>query len=484
MKILFISSEVAPFAKTGGLGDVGGALPRALRAAGHDVRVVLPFYARVAEGNFDIQRAFGSLEHRLGPHRLSFSTLESTIPGTDVPVYFVHCPTLYGRRGIYTQDADEHLRFAMLGWGALRIAQQLRFAPDIVHVNDWQSALVPVTLRSVLAWDRLFEQTRTVLTLHNVGHQGTFGAHVLPELGLEAARDLFHQDQLAQGKLSFLLTGILHANAITTVSPTYAKEITTPEHGVGLDGFLRGRSDVLFGILNGIDDEVWNPRRDPYLRHHFSAGALAGKLRCSLELSEATGLPHRPGVPRIGIVSRLTWQKGLDLCFSVLPRLLARRDVQLVVLGSGEPKYEDFFARLARAAPRQVAFANKFSEPLAHLIEAGSDMFLMPSRYEPCGLNQMYSLAYGTPPIVHATGGLVDTVRLFDRRTGRGNGFVFEHFDEHGLWWALDYALSCFEDRAAWSRLVHNGMTEDFSWSHRVREYVDLYRKLVPGASS
>lgn len=482
LRVLFVSSEVAPFAKTGGLGDVGGALPRALAAAGHDVRVVCPFYARVAEGGHAVRPTWGALEHTLGPHRFAFTTLEARLPQSDVPVYFVHCPPLYGRPSIYTSDPDEHLRFALLGWAALRIAQQLRFAPDVVHVNDWQTSLVPVTLRSVLAWDRLFAGTRTVLTLHNVGHQGTFGAHVLPELGLEPARSMFHQDQLAEGRLSFLLTGILHANAITTVSPTYAREITTPEHGVGMDGFLRGRADVLFGILNGIDRDVWTPERDPYLEHHFSAASLGGKQRCAEQLSQKVGLPHRPGVPRIGMVSRLTWQKGLDLCFDVLPRLLARRDVQLVVLGSGERKYEDFFAHLARAAPHRVAFANKFSEPLAHLIEAGSDMFLMPSRYEPCGLNQMYSLAYGTPPIVHKTGGLADTVRLFDRRTSRGNGFVFDHFDANGLWWALDYALGLFEDRAAWARLIQNGMAEDFTWDRRVAEYVALYRMLVPEA--
>ena len=479
MKILFLCSEVAPFAKTGGLGDVGGALPRALRAQGHDVRVVVPFYARVAESGHTFEKRF-ALEQQLGPNRIHFSVLEAPLPGSDVPVYFVHCPTLYGRRSIYTADADEHLRFALLGWAGLRIAQQLRFAPDIVHVNDWQTALVPLTLRAVLKWDRLFEQARTVLTIHNLGHQGTFGAAVLPELGLEPARDMFHQDQLSEGRLSFLLTGILYANAITTVSPTYAREITTPEHGVGLDGFLRGRSDVLRGILNGIDDTVWNPRTDPYLRHHYSVDDLKGKEACARELSEATGLPHRPGVPRIGLVSRLTWQKGLDLCFGVLPRMLAKHDVQLVVLGSGEAKYEQLFRRLAQAAPKRVAFANTFSEKLAHLIEAGSDMFLMPSRYEPCGLNQMYSLAYGTPPIVHATGGLADTVRLFDRETGRGNGFAFEHFDETGLTWALEYALTCFRDRAAWSQLVRNGMREDFSWTKRVGEYEDLYRKLVP----
>lgn len=396
-----------------------------------------------------------------------------------MPVYFVHCPALFDRPGIYTEDADEHIRFAMLSWAALRIAQQLRFVPDIVHANDWQSALLPLMLRSVFAWDRMFHGTRTVLTIHNIGHQGTFGAHVLPELGLSEAASMFHQDQLHEGRLSFLLTGILHANAITTVSPTYAAEITTPEHGVGLDAFLRARRDVLFGILNGIDDELWSPERDPHLPFHYSADDLTGKEECKRLLLRTMGLPYRKGVPVFGIVSRLAWQKGFDLCFDVLPALLAQRDVQLVVLGSGEPKYEELFARLAQLARHKVAFKNAFSEPLAHLIEAGSDLFLMPSRYEPCGLNQMYSLAYGTPPIVHKTGGLADTVRLWDPRTGSGNGFVFDHFDAPGLTWAVRYALEQWGDRAAWRRLQQNGMREDFGWGRRVLEYEALYSKLV-----
>jgi starch synthase len=480
MRVLFVSAEVAPFAKTGGLGDVSSALPKALRAAGHDVRVVLPHYRRVRENGHAPEVAIPPIELQLGPRRFTFTTLASTLPGTDVPAYFVHCPQLYDRPGIYTQDDDEHVRFALLGWAALRIAQQLRFAPDIVHVNDWQTALVPMKLRTLFAWDRLFESTRTVLTIHNIGHQGTFGADVLPELGMSETASSFHQDHLREGRLSFLLSGILYANAITTVSPTYAAEITTPEHGVGLDGFLRGRRDVLFGILNGIDEHEWSPERDAHLPARYSVEDLRGKAENKLALLRAVGLPYRRGVPLFGIVSRLAWQKGFDLFFDVLPALLAQRDVQLVVLGSGEPKYAEFFGRLARLAPHRVAFRNTFSEPLAHLIEAGSDLFLMPSRYEPCGLNQMYSLAYGTPPIVHKTGGLADTVKLWDPRTGRGNGFVFDHFDARGLTWAIRYALDQWGDRAAWRRLQLNGMREDFSWTRRVREYEQLYARLCP----
>lgn len=479
MRVLFVSSEVAPFAKTGGLGDVSAALPKALRARGHDVRIVLPYYRRVREGGHEVEVAVPPIELSLGPRRFSFTTLTATLPATDVPVYFVHCPALYDRPSIYTQDGDEHVRFALLGWAALRIAQQLRFAPDIVHVNDWPTALVPLTMKTLFAWDRLFERARTVLTIHNIGHQGTFAAAVLPELGLTEVASHFHQDQLREGRLSFLLTGILYANAITTVSPTYAREITTPEHGAGLDPFLRARRDVLFGILNGIDESVWSPERDPLIPFHYSADDPSGKEENKALLLRTVGLPYRRGVPLFGIVSRLAWQKGFDLCFDVLPALLAQREVQLVVLGSGEPKYEELFARLARLAPHKVAFRNAFSEPLAHLIEAGSDLFLMPSRYEPCGLNQMYSLVYGTPPIVHKTGGLADTVRLWDPATRTGNGFVFDHFDARGLTWAIRYALDQWGDRDGWRRLMRNGMAEDFGWSRRVREYEELYAKLA-----
>lgn len=479
MKILFVSAEVAPFAKTGGLGDVGAALPRALRAAGHDVRIVMPCYRRILEGNYRLRMLFPPITISVGPARLSFETLEATLPGSDVPVYLVRCPRLYDRPNIYTGDGDEHLRFAQLNWAALRIAQQLGFAPDIVHANDWQTGLLPLMLKTVFAWDRLFENTRTVLTIHNIGHQGSFAASAIGDVGLGMVASSFHQEQLAAGRMSFMLTGILYANAITTVSPTYAREIQTPEHGVGLDGFLRARRDVLFGVLNGIDETEWSPETDRHLPHRYSVDDMTGKAANKDALLTELRLPRRPGVPLIGMVTRLAWQKGLDLCFEALPALFMQRDVQLVVLGSGEPKYEAFFGELARRLPNRVRFINRFSEPLAHLIEAGSDMFLMPSRYEPCGLNQMYSLAYGTPPIVHRTGSLADTVSQWNPTTGEGNGFVFDHFDARGLKWALGAAVDAYRAGRGWSRLVQNGMRAKLGWSHRVPEYEHLYKAIA-----
>ncbi len=485
MNILFVSSEAAPFAKSGGLADISAALPRHLHARGHDVRLFLPMYPRVLGEGRSFETVVREASVELGPHRVIFSVHSTLMPGTSMRVYFVRCPALFDRPSLYTQDPDEHIRFALLSWAALVACQYMGFAPQIVHVNDWQTALIPLILKRAFAWDRLFERTRTVLTIHNIGHQGTFPARVLPETGLGGAASDFHQDQLREGRLGFLLTGILYANAITTVSPTYAREIQTPEHGVGLDAFLRQRNDVFFGILNGIDEREWNPEHDVHLPRRYSADDLGGKEVCKAELLRAAGLPYRADVPLVGVVSRLVWQKGFDLCESVLPALLRRRAFQLIALGTGEPRYEELFRRLGREFPRQVAYRGGFSEPLAHHIEAGSDLFLMPSRYEPCGLNQMYSLRYGTPPIVHRTGGLADTVWQFDARTGKGTGFVFEHFDETGLAWALQRALDVWGDgrgetRARWRALQQSGMRLPFGWDHRVGEYETLYRRVAP----
>lgn len=487
MKILFASSEVAPFAKTGGLGDVSAALPRQLHALGHDVRVVVPMYARVQGRGRTFAEVVPEIVFPLGDHVVRVSILSATLPDSEVPVYFVRCPSLYDRANIYDTAGDEHLRFAVLNWAALKLCQHLGFAPDIVHCNDWQTSLIPLLLRTLFAWDRLFAGTRTVLTIHNLGHQGTFAADQLAQTGLASVADRLHQDQLREGRFGFLLTGILYANAITTVSPTYAREILDPAHGVGLDGFLRGRADVLRGILNGIDEAEWNPETDPHIPQTYSADTLEGKERCKSELLAAARLPYRADLPLVGVVSRLAWQKGFDLCEEVLPGMLERRRFQLVVLGTGEPRYEEFFRRLVLAFPRQVAYLPAFSEKLAHGIEAGADLFLMPSRYEPCGLNQMYSLRYGTVPVVHRTGGLADTVWNFDAATGRGTGFAFEHFDAAGLSWALNRALDLWGDgagpeRERWRQLQRNGMRLLLGWPHRIGEYVSLYRLVAPEA--
>jgi len=487
MRILFVASELAPLAKTGGLGDVCAALPRTLADLGHDVRVVVPLYSRVRESQREFATVVPEIEITLGDKRVRFSIASAPLPGTTLPVHFVHCPSLYDRPSIYTNDTDEHLRFAVLQWAAIKLCQHTGFSPQIVHCNDWQTALLPLMLKTVVAWDRLFAGARSVLTIHNVGYQGAFPAAALPDTGLLDVADRLHQEQLRAGVLNCLLTGILHADAITAVSPSYALEIQTEEHGAGMDRFLRARAATVYGILNGIDDAEWSPERDRFIAQRYSLDDLDGKERNKQELMRAVDLPYDPAAPVIGIVSRLVAQKGFDLCFDVLPHLLAATRVRLVVLGRGAAKYEGFFSRLARAWPEQVAFRRGFSDPLAHAIEAGADLFLMPSRYEPCGLNQMYSLRYGTVPVVHRTGGLADTVRLWHGEGSNGNGFVFDHFDVEGLRWALRYALATWGDgrgrqREIWREIQRNGMVEDFSWKSRIGDYVRLYERLLAPA--
>jgi starch synthase len=484
MNILFASSEVAPFAKSGGLGDVSAALPRALHLEGHDVRVILPMYPRVLVPGRTFTEVVRDVWVELGDVKVKFSLFESLLPGTRVPVYFVNCPGLFDRPSLYGNGPDEHLRFGLLCWAAFKLCQHLQFSPDIMHLNDWQTGLVPLLLKTRFSWDRLFANTKTVLTIHNLGHQGTFPASVLPQTGLGDSPHLFHQEHLREGRLGFLATGLLYANAITTVSPTYAREIQTPAHGVGLDAILRARSDALTGILNGIDEDEWDPAHDRYLPATFSAEALDGKEQNKRALLDASRLPYRREVPVFALVSRLVWQKGIDLCMSVLPNLLRHHRFQLVVLGKGEHKYEEFFRLLSRAFPQKVHYDSAFSEPRAHLVEAGADVFLMPSRYEPCGLNQMYSLRYGTVPIVHKTGGLADTVWPFSPRSGRGTGFVFEHFDESGFSWAVRHALEVWgsgtgEARSRWEGLQRNGMHLPLGWRHRVGRYVEVYRRAL-----
>jgi starch synthase len=483
VNVLQIASEMAPYAKTGGLADVLAALPRHLRRAGHDVRVFLPLYDTMdAAAAARLEPALDGIEVRLGAHRYDVKIFADAPRGAAPAAYFVHCPALYGRGSIYTRDADEHRRFLALGWAALAACQRLGFAPDVVHCHDWQAALVPLTLKTRFAWDRLFARARTLLTIHNLNYQGTFPAAILPDTNLADSAHLFHQDQLQGGRINFLLHGVLYAGGVSTVSPTYAREIQTEAHGAGLDPFLRARSSTVVGILNGVDYDEWSPDRDPHLPHRYAPADLAGKERTKEALLLRLGLPYVPGVPVLGVVSRLAGQKGFDLFEEVMPELLRGRGFQLVALGSGEPRLQDLFSRLQRAFPRQVCFYRGFSNPLAHLIEGGADMFVMPSRYEPCGLNQMYSLRYGTVPIVHRTGGLADTVRPWDPRVPGGNGatgFSFERHDAAGLRWAVEAALAAYRDPAAWRRLVLRGMAEDFSWDKQAHLYEQVYTRLL-----
>lgn len=489
LKICTACAELVPFSKTGGLGDVTAALAGELHRAGHDVRVVSPFYSTVETvgKTFTPVEGLQDLELTLGDRTYPYTVFSTELPGSGDPergieelsVYLIHCPALYQRGSIYTADTDEPLRFGFLSRVVLECCQRLGWEPEILHLHDWHTALTPLYLRSVYDRDRLFRDTKTVLTIHNIGYQGTFGTEAVGALGLAEHAELLHRENLQAGRLNFLRTGILYADVLTTVSRTHAEEIQTPEYGFGLDGLLRQRSDRLVGIVNGIDERVWNPATDEHLPFRYSAGAMAGKTKTQRHLCEELELPYAKEEPLVGIVSRLTAQKGLDLARDPLIELLDRGDLRLVVLGTGEDEIERFFGGLEQRFPDRARFLATYSESWAHRIEAAADLFLMPSRYEPCGLNQMYSQKYGTLPVVRKTGGLADTVEPWNPETGEGTGFVFEHADAQGVRWALGTALEAWSRPDVWRKLRQKAMAKDFSWERRGVEYVALYEGLV-----
>ena len=466
LNIFLASSELAPFAKTGGLADVTAALSAYLHRSGHDVRVLIPRYSRIDRMDIDTTPVehLQDLSLRIGGHEVRYAIDTAVLPGSELDIFLLRCPPFFGRENIYTQDDDEHLRFTMLSRAAIEICQK--------------TGLIPLYLRSVYAWDRLFAKTRSVLTIHNIGYQGMFPAHVLGQLGLDGAEQHLHQDDLKEGVINFLKTGVLYADLITTVSPTYAREILGEEYGMGLNYLLRERANTLVGILNGVDYGEWDPAIDTMLPANYSAEDMSGKATCKSELMRDLGLADDPEMPLVGIISRLVGQKGFDLVKNVVPRLLVDRRFSLAVLGSGEPHLESFFAWLQHNFEGRVCFYRGYNNKLAHRIEAGADMFLMPSRYEPCGLNQMYSLRYGTVPIVRETGGLADSVQLYDPDSGTGTGIVFRNYDEQGLAWALNSALDLYADKRHWRRIVANGMAMDYSWERQGARYVELFRQL------
>lgn len=481
MKICTLTSELAPFAKTGGLGDAVAGLTRYLHSEGVDQRIFMPFYASAnLGGQVAVPVEFlQDLRCDLGPFQFSVSIDTVALPHGGPAIYLVRCPVLYDRSGIYDNRGDEHLRFALLARAALDTCQRMGFDADVFHLHDWHASLVPIYLRTLYAWDRLFERSSTLVTIHNLAYQGGFPARVINELGLGGYTDLVHQEDRSRGVFRFLTAGILYADFLTAVSTTYAREIQTPELGFGLDPLLRARADHLAGLVNGVDYGEWSPENDPHLDHGYSVDDLSGKHADKSALLREVGLPDEPGVALAGIVSRLTAQKGFDLLIEPLSQMLASHPLRLVVLGTGERGLEDFFAALERRFPDRVTFIRAFDNRLAHRIQAGSDLFLMPSRYEPCGLTQLYSLRYGTVPVVHRTGGLADTVTSWNPITRTGTGFVFDHFDTQAVRWALDFALRSYADSDSWATLVRNGMRQDFSWQRQGRQYLDLYRHMI-----
>ncbi len=479
LTIAMAASEALPYAKSGGLADVTGVLPLHLARLGHRVLLFVPYH-REARARFPhLPRAHEPLDLAFPGHDVRVELLRHE-PSPGVSVVLVREDAAFDRPHLYgTPDGDywdNAGRFALFCRAVLAGLQALGERPDVIHAHDWQSALLPLYLRHRPDYAGTLAQTPSLLTVHNLAYQGLFPAAAMPYAGIP--QHLFHIGGVEfHGQVNFLKGGLLCADAITTVSPRYSEEIRTPAFGEGLDGVLRERSGAVHGILNGVDYEQWNPETDAFLPARYSAADPAGKIRCKEALLKAFGLDGGAAVPLFATISRLADQKGFDLIAAALPALAAA-GLRYCILGSGDRRYQELFAALARAYPGRIAVRIGYDDALAHLIEAGADCYLMPSRFEPCGLNQMYSQRYGTIPVVRAVGGLVDTVEHFDPARGTGTGFVFRDYDVNGMLWAVGEATAAFARPRDWARLRANAMAADFSWETSARSYVELYRSL------
>jgi starch synthase len=475
LKVLYVASEVAPFAKVGGLGDVSGALPKALKKLGHDVRVLMPLYQQVPQhGLTPYQQAMGV---PLPGHEHWCGLREGRLPNSEVPIYFLDYQDYYNRPGLYSDHGDGLDRYALLSRASLQLCRYLHWEPDVIHCNDWQTSLIPAYLNTLETQSPL-SNTATVLTIHNLAYQGEFGARAFQRTGLP--QWVYDNGDFKQnGHLNLLKGGLFHSTFISTVSPTYAHEIQTSQYGAGLDWVLRERSAALYGILNGIDAEVWNPATDPYLPARYDIDNMEGKAACKRALQAEFGLPQRD-VPLIGFVGRLVGQKGIDVIAEALPGMLHALDVQFVLLGSGEPWAERRFSQIAANNRFRCGAKIAYSEGIAHRIEAGADLFLMPSHFEPCGLNQMYSMRYGTLPIVRATGGLHDSVINHHEKMEVGTGFKLWKLSADSLFHTVAWAAKTYRDEpGVFKQMQHRAMSQDFSWRKAASDYEALYQRAV-----
>lgn len=480
LTILFASSEVIPFAKTGGLADVSGSLPTALSSLGHEVVVVTPLYRSTKEGKHDLKQDKKILsvpfKGQQWKTKVFLGHLESGIP-----VYFIQRDEFFDRRGLYgTPDGDymdNPERFIFFSRSVIELARFMGFSPDIVHCHDWQTSLVPVYLKNVYRNESQFKKARSVFTIHNLAYQGVFPKEIMSVS--ELPPELFAIKGLEYyGNMNFMKGGIVFSDKITTVSERYAQEIQTPEYGYGLEGVLKDRSRDIAGILNGVDYTSWNPKTDPHIAANYDAKDLSGKSQCREELIGLFGLQGAGKAPVIGMISRLADQKGFDILADAIEDLM-KMDIRVVILGTGDAKYEKQYTELGKKYTGRLGVKVDFDNALAHKIEAGSDMFLMPSKYEPCGLNQMYSLKYATIPIVRATGGLDDTIKEFDPETGKGNGFKFTAYSPAELIKAVKRARYMYRNNLLWAKLVQNAVREDFSWKRSARKYEEVYRSAL-----
>ena len=473
MRIALLSSEVVPFAKTGGLADVAGALPKALAKHDVDARIILPLYQQIDRSLLNdsvIEDVPVQWRGQIRPTRV----YQSDAAGA--PAYLIDAPEYFSKPSIYGYSND-HERFAFFSRAALALIKHLDWQPDVVHGNDWPCGFAMMELRARRRYDEFFRGIKTLFSIHNLAYQGAFDPGDLWWLGFGESPD--KDDFMLKGAASALKAGLIAADALSTVSRRYSQEIQTPEHGSGLDWLLRGRRDRLAGITNGVDYDLWNPETDPHIAANFSAADLSGKLTCKLELLRRFGLPEEPERPIIAIISRLVTQKGYDLIRQLAGEILQTGSF-FIALGAGAKEYEDFLQRWHDSARQRVGIYKGYAgEPLAHQIEAGADLFLMPSLYEPCGLNQMFSLKYGTIPIVRAVGGLKDTVQQCDTDAETGTGFVFEPYEAQALLDAIDRSLQVFHNQTAWTGLQRRAMAMDFSWERSAKLYANLYRQLV-----
>lgn len=480
LKILFASSEVTPFAKTGGLADVSGSLPQALEILGHQVVIVMPLYRSVKEGKQNIKQVEKSLSVPFRGQNLDTQAFVAKT-GKDIPVYFIQREEFFDRSGLYGTSQGDYFdnpeRFIFFSRSVLELSQLLGFQPDIIHCHDWQTSLIPVYLKNIYIKNPSFQQAHTVFTIHNLAYQGVFSKEIMLVSGLPSV--LFSMKGLEYyGKMNFMKGGIVFSDVITTVSQKYAQEIQTPEYGYGLEGVLKDRSADIYGILNGVDYTSWNPKTDPHIVSPFERRDFSGKRKCKEELIEIFKLKGSDGFPIIGMISRLADQKGFDILAEAMDSLV-KLGLYLVILGTGDAKYEKQFTALGKKYPSRLGVKIAFDNELAHKIEAGSDMFLMPSKYEPCGLNQMYSLKYGTIPVVRATGGLEDTIKEFNPESQKGNGFKFKAYSSSDLVKAVKRAIYIYKNKLLWTKLMTNAMNEDFSWGKSAQKYEEIYKKVL-----
>ena len=478
MKIAICASEVVPFAKTGGLADVAGALPLALEELGGDVVVAMPRYKTIEDSKFIIQRlkdgtSYSTIGKNINPVRNTKALTGKNKISNGVKVYFIENDKYFNRPGLYGEKTGDYIdnldRFSYYCRRTLALLKEINFQPDIIHCHDWQTALIPVYLKTLYKDNPFYKNIKTVLTIHNIGYQGLFSREEFPKLGLDW--DFFNMETIEfYGKINILKGGIVFSDVINTVSPTYSKEIQTKEFGYGLEGILSKRRDSVFGILNGLDYSIWNPETDKFIVKNYSIENIQDKYKNKEDLQKICKLPPKLDVPLFGIVSRLAEQKGFDILCSCLERI-RKMNLQLVILGTGDLKYHTMLEGIAKKYPKVISLHLKFDDCLAHKIYAGSDIFLMPSKYEPCGLGQMISLRYGTLPLVFKTGGLADTV------TQGQNGFVFENYKKEDLIKTIEKAIQVFQDKEKWTALTQKAMQYNFSWKDSAKNYLQMYEK-------